>query len=71
MSNIEPEKLENAVYDEETMLKLLGADKGTLDQLRREAGFPFVRLTRVKRVYLAKDVLGWLEQRSKSQRQAV
>ena len=67
MSNIEPQKLEDAVYDQETVLKLLGVDKGTLDQLRREAGFPFVRLTRLKRVYLAKDVLSWLEQRSKSQ----
>ena len=67
MSNIGPQKLEDAVYDEETVLKLLGVDKGTLDQLRREAGFPFVRLTRLKRVYLAKDVLSWLEQRSKSQ----
>ena len=67
MSNIEPQKLEDAVYDQETVLKLLGVDKGTLDHLRREAGFPFVRLTRLKRVYLAKDVLSWLEQRSKSQ----
>ena len=64
---LEPQKLEDAVYDEETILKLLGVDKKTLDELRREEGFPFVRLTRLKRVYLAKDVLGWLEQRSKSQ----
>ena len=64
---LEPQKLEDAVYDEETILKLLGVDKKTLDEIRREEGFPFVRLTRLKRAYLAKDVLGWLEQRSKRQ----
>ena len=54
---LEPQKLEDAVYDEETILKLLGVGKKTLDELRREEGFPFVRLTRLKRVYLAKESL--------------
>jgi predicted DNA-binding transcriptional regulator AlpA len=62
----EPQRLEEAVLSEADLLELLGIDKSTLDDLRREKGFPAVRLTARTRVYLAKDVLGWLEQRSKS-----
>jgi len=62
----EPQTLEEAVLSEADLLELLGIDKKTLDDLRREKDFPFVRLTTRARVYLAKDVLGWLEQRSKS-----
>jgi len=62
----EPQRLEEAVLSEADLLELLGIDKGTLDDLRREKSFPAVRLTTRTRVYLAKEVLGWLEQRSKS-----
>jgi predicted DNA-binding transcriptional regulator AlpA len=62
----EPQRLEEAVLSEADLLELLGIDKGTLDDLRREKGFPVVRLTTRTRVYLAKDILGWLEQRSKT-----
>jgi len=62
----EPQRLEEAVLSEADLLELLGIDRKTLDDLRREKDFPFVRLTTRTRVYLAKDVLGWLEQRSKS-----
>ena len=62
----EPQRLEEAVLSEADLLELLGIDKGTLDDLRREKGFPAVRLTTRTRVYLAKDILGWLEQRSKT-----
>lgn len=62
----EPQRLEEAVLSEADLLELLGIDKRTLDDLRREKDFPAVRLTARTRVYLAKDVLGWLEQRSKS-----
>lgn len=62
----EPQRLEEAVLSEADLLELLGIDKSTLDDLRREKGFPAVRLTARTRVYLAKDVLGWLEQRSKT-----
>jgi len=62
----EPQTLEEAVLSEADLLELLGIDKKTLDDLRREKDFPFVRLTTRTRVYLAKEVLGWLEQRSKS-----
>jgi len=49
------------------MLELLGVDKGTLDDLRREKGFPFVRLTTRARVYLADEVLDWLKQQIRRQ----
>lgn len=38
--------LENQAYSEEAMLELLGIDKNTLDDLRREKGFPAIRLTK-------------------------
>ena len=53
--------LENLVYSEEAMVELLGVDKKTLDDLRRERAFPFVRLTARERVYLADEVLAWLK----------
>lgn len=56
--------LETLVYSEAAMLELLGIDKSTLDDLRRERGFPFVRLTTRARVYLAHEVLAWLKQRA-------
>lgn len=56
--------LEHVVYSEAAMLELLGVDKKTLDDLRREKGFPFVRLTTRSRAYLADEVLGWLKERA-------
>lgn len=56
--------LEQEVYSEAAMLELLGVDKKVLDDLRREKGFPAVRLTTRARVYLADEVLGWLKQKS-------
>jgi hypothetical protein len=57
--------LEQLVYSESAILKPSGIDKKGLDELRRERGFPFVRLTTRDRVYLAKDVLEWLEKQGK------
>ena len=37
--------LEQLIYSEAAMLELLGIDKRTLYDLRREKDFPFVRLT--------------------------
>ena len=53
--------LEQIVYSEAAMLELLGIDKKTLDDLRREKGFPAVRLTTRARVYLADEILAWLK----------
>lgn len=57
--------LEQLVYSEVAMLELLGVGKETLDDLRREKGFPFVRLTMRSRVYLADEVLGWLKEQAR------
>jgi hypothetical protein len=57
--------LEHLVYSESAILELLGTNKKVLDELGREKGFPFVRLTAGDRVYLAKDVLEWLERQGK------
>jgi len=54
--------LEQLVYSEAAMLELLGIDKKTLDDLRREKGLPFIGLTTRARVYLADEVLSWLKQ---------
>jgi len=57
--------LEQLVYSEAAMLKLLGIDKKTLDDLRREKEFPFIRLTARSRVYLADEVLAWLKEQAR------
>ncbi len=57
--------LEQLVYSEVAMLELLGIEKQTLDDLRREKGFPFVRLSARARVYMADEVLGWLKERAR------
>ena len=57
--------LEQVAYSEEAMLELLGIDKKTLDDLRREKGLPFVRLTARARVYLADEVLDWLKKQAR------
>ena len=57
--------LEHLVYSEAAMFELLGVDKKTLDDLRREKGFPAVRLTVRARVYLADEVLAWLKEQSR------
>ena len=54
--------LEYLVYSEAAALELLGIDKKTLDDLRREKGFPFLRLTTRSRVYLVDEVLTWLKE---------
>lgn len=54
--------LEHLVYSEAAVLELLGIDKKTLDGLRRERGFPAVRLTVRSRIYLANEILAWLKE---------
>ena len=52
--------LEQLVYSEDALCELLGIDKKVLDTLRRDRGFPAIRLTSRARVYLASDVLEWM-----------
>lgn len=53
--------LEQLVYSEGALCELLGIDKKTLDTLRRDRGFPAIRLTSRHRCYLTGDILEWLE----------
>jgi predicted DNA-binding transcriptional regulator AlpA len=57
--------LEEVVYSEAAILELLGIDKKTLDDLRRERDFPYVRLTARARVYLADEVLTWMKEHAR------
>ena len=54
--------LEQEVYPEGALLEALGLQKEVLDQLRRDKGFPFVRINMRKRLYLASEVLNWLQE---------
>lgn len=49
------------IFDEDAICNLLHVSKGTLAELRLRKQLPTVHLNRVKRVYLAEDVLGWLK----------
>ncbi len=48
------------VLTENQLLKVLGIPRASLDRLRNEKGFPYVRVTQRGRVYLVPDVLEWL-----------
>lgn len=56
--------LEQEVYPEGALLEALGLQKEVLDELRRNKGFPFVRINVRKRLYLRDEVLKWLEEHS-------
>lgn len=58
--------LEQLVYSEGALLEVLGVSKEVLDTLRREKGFPCVYLDNRHRVYLARQVLEWLESRART-----
>lgn len=56
MSNLSQE-----VLSEVDLLEVLNIEKQTLDALRREKEFPYVRLNIRNRVYLSSEVLEWLK----------
>ena len=58
--------IEQNIWTEEDLSKLLGITKRTLDSLRNEKGLPYIRLTAKCRVYLAEDILEWLKQYRRS-----
>lgn len=57
--------LENQIISEVDLLQKLNVPKRTLDDLRTEAGFPYVRLTKRDRVYLVFDVVEWLKKHNR------
>ena len=54
--------LRDQVLSEVDLLELLNVEQQTLDTLRREKNFPYIRLNIKCRVYLASEVLDWLKQ---------
>ena len=48
------------VLSEADVLDVFGMKKSQLDRLRRDQGFPYVKLTNTNRVYLFPDVAEWL-----------
>jgi hypothetical protein len=58
--------LRNQVISEVDLLELLNVEQQTLDNLRRNKGLPYIRLSSKARVYLTEDVLGWLKNTAKN-----
>jgi hypothetical protein len=56
--------LEQQLWSEESIMELLGIERKQLDYLRREKGFPCVRLGQRIRVYLADDILDFVKQQA-------
>jgi hypothetical protein len=56
--------LEQQLWSEQAIMELLGVDRKQLDYLRREKGFPCVRLGQRIRVYLADDILKFVKQQA-------
>ena len=52
------------VANEKEILEILGLKKDALVRLRRQ-GLPYVELSRTSRVYIASDVINWLQNRTK------
>ncbi len=53
--------LAQELWSETELLSLLDIDRNTLDVLRRDKQFPYVRLNIKRRCYLASSVLEWIK----------
>jgi len=59
--------LEQSVWNEQSVMELLGVTRQQMDGLRNRKGFPFVRLGQRIRVYLSEDILQWIKERRQLQ----
>ena len=59
---MEQRTLEQQIWNEQAILELLGINRKQLDYLRLEKGFPCARLGPKVRLYLADDVLKFIEE---------
>ena len=59
--------LKSQVLSEVELLEMLNVEQPTLDKLRREKDFPYIRLSSRCRVYLGEEVLDWLKKNRISQ----
>ena len=58
-------ELEKEVWSEKELIDQLGITKPALDRLRREKGFPFVKLGN-NNVYLAESTLAFLQKNERT-----
>lgn len=68
---MEQRTLEQQVWNEQAILELLGINRKQLDYLRLEKGLPCVRLGQRVRVYLADEVLKFVEEAAGHRKQGV
>jgi len=54
-------ELSKQVISEYDLLRVLNIERSCLDELRYKHDFPVVCLNRANRVYLLRDILGWME----------
>ena len=59
-------RLQEFIISEIDLLAVLNIEQSTLNELRLEKAFPVIRLNNRNRVYLIKDVVGWLESHKSS-----
>ena len=65
LNQVVPNGLSEQVVSELDLLLTLNVSRSALDTLRRDKGFPVVRLSLQHRVYLVSSVLGWLKQQER------
>jgi len=58
--------LARIVWSEQGLMELLGCKKNQVRRMRTEHGLPFVRLQLGLYVYVAEDVLAWIEGKRKA-----
>ena len=56
--------LANQILSEFDLCLMLGVSASTLSVLRRDKGFPFIRMNKTNRAYSVDDVLVWLKGRA-------
>ena len=61
MEKYENAPLETIIYHEQAVLDLLGIERRHLDALRLKKHLPTVWLNSRRRIYLAGDLLEWLQ----------
>ena len=58
-------RIQDEVLSEVSLQELFNIEKPLLDNLRLNKGLPYIRLSSKRRVYLAGEVLKWLQEQLK------
>ncbi len=51
------------ILTEKELLELLGIKRSALDDMRHKKQLPFCKISNTNRIYLVKDVIGFIESR--------